>query len=526
VSLELRVGSTGTTNEGYPQRREAEPLSELRVHIFLSVLPRLMTKVGLRFAELVNAGESRFALGASLPEILDEGESELGQPAVALRHWLSAKESRDDSSLDFDQLEELEEKFSPITIAQVIASDNRHNQDWTRDELLRFVLSEARLVGDHLDSFAPDVVILTDVSCIPSYVLWLLSKDRGIPVVSIGRARTQNRIWYRTGLYEENAEYTTRFDELVSQKSETALSGDDQVGRYLSDLESGSLQEIASAPLYQRPPSVSFTDLRTLWSLARVTRQTPDNRVTYGGPSTAVARRLRRIGRHRISSGLFDSAPPEGEYAFFALHVQPEASTEVLAPWFVDQVAVIRQIALSLPVGWNLVVKEHLPAMGRRPVRFYRDLLAIPNVRLLSPRYPSLNAIGAAQCVATITGTVGWEAWCMGKPVALFGETRYSQLPGVFRVQDPRELRSWFSAVEEGTAGVQTMTEKRAAVRALLDVTVVGSITPEAQDPASLKPENVDSIARGLLSRYQWILERRANVRQPVVDLGAANRSN
>lgn len=481
-------------------------MSQFRVHVFLSVLPRLMAQIAQRFAETAGADVAVFSLGASLPEYLDQGVAEFNSPVETLRHWEAAEQARGDATLDWHELASLEERFSPVTIAQVIAADRRHNKGWSQEELLRLVQLEAAQIGRHLDRFSPDVVVLDDVACIPSYVLWLLARDRGIPVIEIGSARTQNRVWFRTALYEDNDEYKSRFHSLVSGDEAPDLSQDADVGAYLDQLAAGSLQLVSSIPHYQKPPSVSATDARTLWRLRALTRRTPGNRVSYGAPSAAVKRRVMRIARDRRSRQYFQEQPPAGSYAFFGLHVQPEASTDVMAPWFVDQIAVIRQVALGLPVDWTLVVKEHKPALGRRPLQFYRELLDIPNVCLLSPDYPTLRAIAASRCVVTLTGTMGWEAWCLGKPVAAFGESRYADLPSIYRVGDARGLRTWFASIRDGVVPIQTIAQRRAAIRALLDVTAAGTIVPESQNIASLRPENVTAIAEGLWARYQWIL--------------------
>jgi hypothetical protein len=53
------------------------------------------------------------------------------------------------------------------------------------------------------------------------------------------------------------------------------------------------------------------------------------------------------------------------------------------------------------------------------------------------PSYANTNTLTAhCEAVATITGTVGWEAVRKGKKAIVFGHTWYSSFPGVFKWSD------------------------------------------------------------------------------------------
>ena len=54
-------------------------------------------------------------------------------------------------------------------------------------------------------------------------------------------------------------------------------------------------------------------------------------------------------------------------------------------------------------------------------------------MRYLPIGVPTLELIAKSRAVATITGTAGWEALQMGKPVICFGYAWYRSFPGVFR---------------------------------------------------------------------------------------------
>lgn len=129
--------------------------------------------------------------------------------------------------------------------------------------------------------------------------------------------------------------------------------------------------------------------------------------------------------RQLVRDGYFDQREVEGDYLFFALSVTPEASTCVVAPNFADQLIVISALARSLPVGWKLVIKDHLPMCGRRTRAFYDQATQYQNVIMVDPTLRSTELVQNARVVSVIAGTTGWEAMMMGKPVLTFGPVWY-----------------------------------------------------------------------------------------------------
>ncbi len=113
---------------------------------------------------------------------------------------------------------------------------------------------------------------------------------------------------------------------------------------------------------------------------------------------------------------------PHRPFAYFPLHVDPEASTMVLSPLQANQLVVIEALSKSLPFGMDLVLKEHRSMVGCRPSGFYETLQRMPKVSLASPSESPFELIKRADLTCTITGTTAWEAIQLGKPVLVIGE--------------------------------------------------------------------------------------------------------
>lgn len=132
---------------------------------------------------------------------------------------------------------------------------------------------------------------------------------------------------------------------------------------------------------------------------------------------------LRKTLRKKMK--VFSEEKITSKYIYYALHVDPEASTMVLADMHTDQMAVIEAIAKSMPAGMKLVVKEHIPCIGRRPKGFYERIHNMPDVQLVSPFSNNFELIKNASLVCSITGTVIWEAMLLGVPAIVFGDVHF-----------------------------------------------------------------------------------------------------
>lgn len=76
--------------------------------------------------------------------------------------------------------------------------------------------------------------------------------------------------------------------------------------------------------------------------------------------------------------------------------------------------------------------------LGKRAPSYYRRLLGMPNVVMVSPFVSGLVLTQRATAVATITGTTGLEALMLGKPLLMIGETEYAHIrQGLVRCTDP-----------------------------------------------------------------------------------------
>lgn len=108
---------------------------------------------------------------------------------------------------------------------------------------------------------------------------------------------------------------------------------------------------------------------------------------------------------------------------------------------------------MSLPDGWTLLVKEH-PSIftGKYDVRyrnpqFYKDIVELKNVKLISIEADTFELIDEVEAIATITGTVGVQSLMRGTPVFLFGYGSYRSARGVIEVDSLRDITEGFTEI-------------------------------------------------------------------------------
>ena len=150
-----------------------------------------------------------------------------------------------------------------------------------------------------------------------------------------------------------------------------------------------------------------------------------------------IKRKIRSIIGY---SDIFENPKENEDFCFFPLNAEPEITLYLYAPFNLNQIETARQIARSLPVGFKLYVKDHPIMYGYRTRRFYKELKKIPNVRVINSQINGYDLIQKAKLVTTISGTAGWEATVLKKPVITFGDVFYNKLSMVKSCKKPEEL--------------------------------------------------------------------------------------
>ncbi|MFA5412029.1 MAG: hypothetical protein WC350_01630 [Candidatus Micrarchaeia archaeon] len=128
-------------------------------------------------------------------------------------------------------------------------------------------------------------------------------------------------------------------------------------------------------------------------------------------------------------------------YFLFPLQFDDEANASYQEA-FLSQFDVIKAVSLSLPINHYLIIKPHPHWKNRDiPVGRMKEMMALPNVRMISPDVSTIDLINGSKGVFIINSTPGYEAIVLGKPVVTFGhDLLFSGKEPVITVHDMNKL--------------------------------------------------------------------------------------
>ena len=129
----------------------------------------------------------------------------------------------------------------------------------------------------------------------------------------------------------------------------------------------------------------------------------------------------------------------------FFLKVQPEATEGFSDSIYDDQSIVIDRLQNLAPSNSKIFIKEHPDEERNDPMaraNFWHSISKRKNVFILPAEETPASLFKHFDVIATLDGTVGWEAVRNLKPVICFGRPWYLSMPGVFYVDEVLDFES------------------------------------------------------------------------------------
>jgi Capsule polysaccharide biosynthesis protein len=318
--------------------------------------------------------------------------------------------------------------------------DCTYSQDYRRrfsdDQLLCILQRGLKAMERLFDDLKPDVVVSFICVTMLDYLAYLFARARGIRVLNLRPTRIGDRVSLSSRLNDPSPELAQAYSEIVGGRltphTETARAYIRRVredhGRY----------EGVVRPSNRPVMKANVARLGRLGGLATAIGNYLKYRRSVAA-SDNHASATRSMLRHDYVS---EADLKSMRFAFFPLHTEPEVSLLVYGRPYVNQIEIIRMLAMSLPADMVLVVKEHPWMVGKRSLGAYRKMLEIPRVRLAEPSLEARTLVQHSALVSVVTGSVALEAAMLGKAVITFGDCPYNLLPDhmVRRCDDPRRL--------------------------------------------------------------------------------------
>jgi hypothetical protein len=400
---------------------------------------------------------------------------------------------------DIPKLRAKEQQYG-ISFNRLVYAERHMLEGRDFEERLRLLEVLLSTVEKAYDRYQPDFILSEDVSCLTSYVHWVVAKHRGIPFHSVAQGVLPGTIAIHSSPMQRLGSVEEKFEEL--QGRELTPDERDNAMVWLQEFREKPRRP-SGASAFDRLPVADKGDLKRVLHQANRYMHEKHN-PTLRSPGWALKRRARRLVNQRSTRHVFEQPKPGERYLLFPIHYQPEASTLIRGLYYLDQPALIDDIAKSLPVGTRLYVKEHYANRGRWPASFYDRIRSAHSVRLLSPDANAWDLIAGSEGVITITSRMGWEGILAEKPVLTFGETFYNCFPLVTRLgTEPKD--EWHRVISETLDNFTPDSELLLKYIAALQAALLPGFKGNAQTfPWVMEPDNIRKIA----SAVQSVLQR------------------
>lgn len=316
------------------------------------------------------------------------------------------------------------------------------------EEIIDFVTAVYKYIRTFFNEFKPDVIISPNFVSLPHIMFNLYAKNRGIKIFALTDCKVSGKYIFSENYFDDKGLFYERIDELNSgnAKSENA----EKAKKYISEFRDK----------FKNPSYVKTETEKTLWQKIRhellpfyqiwmwYTRPQKDFLKTTGitidyRPPRIILRDFYCNKKYKRWARNFKYHPFEKieKFVYFPLQFQPEATIDVVAPFASNQIETARQVAMSLPNDYTLVVKEHPAMIGLRPPSYLEKIARTVNIKLIDYRIRNEEVMKKADLIISPGSTTLAEAAFLKKPAIQLGNLGTTlKLPNVFKHTDMTTL--------------------------------------------------------------------------------------
>ena len=300
----------------------------------------------------------------------------------------------------------------------------------TREEILSIVENSCKFFEEALDESNPNFLFIKGIDNFQNTILFEMAKAKNIKILTLASAKLAN------------STHVSLDSDVIDETRQDITVSDLEIETFLKEHDPYKQNEIKK----EKELPVLKKRISNLIRYNKTERD-EDYYPNYGKKSigfilkniklTLSANQRKKFLDKNAIKNIIDE-----HFVYFPLHVEPERSILITAPFYSDQIEVITNIAKSLPVGYKLYVKEHgsMELYFWQNQSFYKDIIKLQNVRLIHPTVNPKEILKKCKLVTTIAGTAGLEALFLEKPVIVFSDIIYSKFPNVFRIKDKNDI--------------------------------------------------------------------------------------
>ena len=348
----------------------------------------------------------------------------------------------DNNIVDLEYLKKIEEKFG-IDLWKIIINDrifyrffNFHK--FSRNDLLSITEQFAKKFLKILNDVKPDFFILGQPALFHAELLYELVYNSKTKCMVLSQPKFGGKALISESVRRidnietlENLPFTNRTEnelmEYLKRKSQKKV-----FKKYYENQSNSKLQFIFAGLRYIENNNNHEKTHYTYFGRTK-------SKVIFSTLSGVIKKKIReRYMKKKLPKEFQEKMP----YVYFPLAVDMERNVLIDAPFYTNQIEIIRTIAKSLPINFKLVVKENPGQVSRewRKISEYKEIIGIPNTIVIHPEYPSEKLIKDSSLVISLAGSTPLEATFYQKPAIVFGDVVYSLIPSIIKAGTLEQL--------------------------------------------------------------------------------------
>lgn len=323
-------------------------------------------------------------------------------------------------------------------------------QNLSDEKIVLYIKALYKCTKSVFDNFGPDIIITPNFVTLHHIFFNIFAKKKGIKMIALTDSKVRGYSLFSLCYQDSEGDFFSRIDTLnkglvESKNRERArqyikeFRDNFKNPEYVRDIQpKRDIIKIIRHELYPYKEILRWYIKGPSKNYVENIGVTPDYR-----PPRIILRDHYCEKRYRKFMENFNHYPFEKikKYIYFPLQFQPEGQIDTLAPYFANQIETARQVAMSLPGDYTLVVKEHPGMVGLRPPSYIEKVARTVNVKLIDYKIPNSKVIKRADMIIGPNGTTFAEAALLRKPVIQLGNLGTTlKLPNVYKHTDMTTL--------------------------------------------------------------------------------------
>ncbi len=322
-----------------------------------------------------------------------------------------------------------------------------YQQNVTDEFIALYIKAYYKVIRDLIKTFEPNLIIMAGFIYEGHVLLGLLGDKYNIPTVSIADAKVPGYDMFVQDYMVHVGPLISRANELNSGLVDSANRK--KARQFIIDFEKKfqvpipietpvSKENILKKIRHELRPLRLIYEWYTKNSARANYIKTIGPSIDYRPPKIILRDHFCRKKYLRFANNFpyypFDNV---GKFVFFPLQVTPEMSADLICPIFNNQIEIARQLAMSLPDDYTLVVKEHPAMVGLRTPTYLEKVARTANVKLIDYRISSEKVLKRADLLIANYSTTLFEAALCRKPSIMLGDSGiFKLLPNVIKHSD------------------------------------------------------------------------------------------